>query len=223
MIPILRIKQMPRGISYGRNVSIGKRVTVAGLAKKVRKNTRILNQREIGRVSQDLTASPTTTASIQLVSSTATGDDISSRDGRKIHAESIEISGNVSKAAAAPFSLYRILLVRDNLGTTTAPVITDIFQDEDAFFQGEPRLHNPQPLKRFTVLWDKFIVLNEGFDGQREVKSFKMKKKLNFDIFYSGTTATDEGKNSLWLIQASDEATNVPVVNAGFIMMYSDL
>lgn len=193
------------------------------LARKVAKNSRILAQREIGRVAANLAAAPSTTSTIQLVSSTATGSDISSRDGRKIHAESIEISGNVAMHTSAPFSLYRMVLVRDNLGTTDAPIITDIFADEDGFFNGEPRLSNPQPLKRFTILWDKLITLNENFDGQTQVKAFKFKKKLNFDIYYSGTTATDEGKNSLWLIQGSDEATNTPNVSASFVMQYSDL
>ncbi len=193
------------------------------LAKKVSKNSRLLAGREIGRVNADLATGPSTTSTVQLISSTASGSDISSRDGRKIHAESIEISGNVAMNATAIFSIYRMVLVKDTAGTTTAPVITDIFQDEDAFFQGEPRLPNPQPLKRFVVLWDKVITLNENFDGQRQVKAFKMKKKLNFDVYYSGTNATDEGKNSLWLIQGSDEATNVPSVNAAFVFSYSDL
>ncbi len=196
---------------------------IKALAKKVNKNSRILASRELGRVMADLDSTPTTTATVQLVSSTATGDDISSRDGRKIHAESIEISGVVSKHSTSVFSLYRMVLVRDNLGTSDAPILTDIFLDENDFFSNHPRLKNPQPMKRFTILWDKFIPLNENFDGQNQVKAFHMKKKLNFDIYYSGTSATDEGKNSLWLIQGSDEGTNIPTVNAGFVMQYSDL
>ncbi len=40
---------------------------------------------------------------------------------------------------------------------------------------------------------------------------------------FSGAGATDEGKNSIWLITGSDEATNVPTVNADAIFRYTDI
>ncbi len=212
---------MPAGRMY--KYRSGKAGTLAKLSRKVSRNTRILGQREIGRVQQDMGSTPDTTAQIQNVSLTSTGDDISSRDGRKIHAVSIEISGTVAKSTTASFSLVRLLLVRDNFGTTVPPIITDIFADEADFFNGLPRLKNPQKMKRFTIYWDKMIVLNEAFDGNVSAKHFKFKKRLNFDIYYSGASNTDEGKNSLWLIQASDEGTNKPALDGGFVMEYTDL
>ncbi len=166
---------------------------------------------------------PDTTAVVQNVSIIAQGDDVANRHGRKIHAKSILIQGSIEKNLASTSTMVRFLLFRDNLGTTTAPTLTDLFNDEDDFFSNVPRKINEQPMKRFTILWDKHFVLNENFDGQRFVRGFKFSKKLNFDILYTGTANTDEGKNSLWFMSGSDEGSNVPIVRGDMIFKYSDL
>lgn len=197
--------------------------TVDKLAKQVRKNTRILNQREINFVRTSLDATPDTTAVVQNVSLIAQGLDDNDRVGRKIHAMKIEIAGIVEKHTSANFSSYRIVCFRDNLGTTTAPTRGDLFESEDDFFDCKPRTHNEQALKRFTFLWDKKIVLNEQFDGNVMARHVNFTKKLNFDVTYTGAATTDEGKNSIWIISGSDEATNVPGVNIDCMLTYSDL
>ncbi len=193
------------------------------LAKQVAKNTKILNTREFGRARSDLTTNPSATTSFQNMSAVAQGDGINARHGNKIHAESISIRGSILKNTASPFTKIRFMLVRDNLGTTTAPTIGDIFDDEGDFHDNKHRTPDQQQMKRFTVFWDKYFVLNETFDGQTSATHFKYYKKLSFNIFYDGTAITDEGKNSLWLMQASDEATNTPLVSADFVFRYSDL
>ncbi len=197
--------------------------TVASLAKKVNKNTRILASKELGRVRVDMDTTPSTTAVVQNVSFVAQGDDVFERHGRKIHAKSVSISGSMQKNATSTGTKVRFMLFRDNLGTTTAPSLTDVFTDENDFFDNKHRLVNESPMKRFTILWDKFIILNENFDGEFTIASFKFSKKLNFDILYTGTGNTDEGKNSLWFMSASDEATNVPGVTGDIVFKYSDL
>ncbi len=82
---------------------------------------------------------------------------------------------------------------------------------------------NEQPMKRFTVLWDKYIVLRENFDGETSAIGFRFKKKLNFDVLFTGAAATDEGKNHIYFVSGSDEATNVPAVTGDIVLRYSDL
>ncbi len=98
-----------------------KKQHLAGLEKKVNKNTRILARREIGRIRVDMDSTPDTTAVVQNISFIQTGDDVSQRQGRKIHAESISVSGSVRKAATSTGATVRMIIFRDNLGTTTAP------------------------------------------------------------------------------------------------------
>lgn len=193
------------------------------LAKQVRKNTRQLASKEIGRVRIVMDATPDTTAVMQNVSFIAQGDDVGTRHGRKIHAKHVSISGSIVKNTVSQANGVRMILFRDNLGTTTAPTLADLFADENDLFQNQHRLINEQPTKRFTILWDKFFALNEGFDGQTTLVPFKFSKKLNFDILYTGVAATDEGKNSLWFLSGSDEASNVPAVRGDIVFKYSDL
>lgn len=208
---------------YTKWSQVEKHVSLKTLSKKVNKNTRKLNTKEINFVRAAVDTTPDTTAVIQNVSLTAQGLDDNDRIGRKIHARKIELAGIVEKHTSANFSSYRIILFRDNLGTTTAPVRGDLFESEDDFFNGKMRTHNEQSFKRFTFLMDKHIILNEAFDGNVMARTIHWKKKLNFDILYTGAATTDEGKNSLWIISGSDEATNVPGVDIDVMLTYSDL
>ncbi len=212
---------MPRRLARGE--AKGPKNSLVKLAKKVNRNAKILGSREIGRIRTNLDTTPSTTAVVQNVSLVAQGDDVGSRHGRKIHAMHVAIQGQLIKHTSAPGSFVRFVLFRDNLGTTDAPTLTDLFADENDFFQGQHRLINEQPMKRFTILWDKYFVLNENFDGQTTGYSFKFSKKLNFDILYTGTAVTDEGKNSLWFVSGSDEGTNIPQVAGDIVFRYSDL
>ncbi len=196
---------------------------MASLAKKVNKNTRILNQREIGRIRVDMDSTPDTTAVMQNISFIQTGDDVSQRTGRKIHAESLSVSGTVRKAATSTATTVRLIIFRDNLGTTTAPTLADLFTDENDFFNNKHRLINEQPMKRFSIIWDKYIILNENFDGEITVAAFKFSKKLNFPILYTGAANTDEGKNSLWLLTGSNEASLVPNLIGDIVFKFSDI
>lgn len=200
-----------------------KKVTVGSLAKKVSKNTRALASKEKGRIRIVMDTTPDTTAVVQNLSFIAQGDDVDARHGRKIHAESISVSGISIKLAAGTSTRSRFIIFRDNLGTTTAPTLADLFSDEDDFFNGHHRLINEQPMKRFTILWDKYVIQNQAFDGQAPVARLKFFKRLNFNVIYTGVAATDEGKNSLWLISGSSEATNVPTVSGDIVFKYSDL
>jgi len=214
----------------GRSVTIatgpGHRAKVSSIKKlevKVRKNTRILNSRDVKLVRTEIDTTPDTTAVIQNVSLVAQGVTASGRVGRKIHAQSMELKGIIASNATATFNSYRIILFRDNLGNTTAPTRGDLFESEDDFFNNKPRNNNVQNLKRFTFLMDRHIILNESFDADISARSFNFKKKLNFNILYTGAASTDEGKNSLWVISGSDEATNVPSVQIDGLFTYSDL
>ncbi len=200
-----------------------KRSKIATLSKKVNKNTRILASREIGRFLTVMDPTPDTTAVIQNLSGIAQGNDVGDRHGRKLHAESVSVSGSLNKLGVSALTKVRLFIFRDNSGTTTPPVLTDLFTDINDFFDNNHRINSEQNMKRFTILWDKHILLNEGFDGQLTGKSFKFFKKLNHDILYSGTSSTNEGQGSIWYMSASNEASNVPALTGDIVFKYSDL
>jgi len=217
---------MPRGRSVTIATGPGHRAKVSSIKKlevKVRRNTKQLAAKEVGRIRIVMDSTPDTTAVVQNISFVAQGVGVGNRHGRKLHAKSVSVRGTILKNTAAPNHKIRFMIFRDNLGTTTAPGLTDLFTDENDFFENQHRLINEQPQKRFTILWDKFIIMNENFDGATPAASFKFSKKLNFDIIYTGAAATDEGKNSLWFMSSGNEATNVPNVIGDIVFKYTDL
>ncbi len=193
------------------------------LSKKVNKNTRILGSREKNNIRVTMDTSPDTTAVVQNLAPIAEGLGDTGRIALKIHAESIDVMGSIFKSSTAIFTRVRMIIVIDRQGDSTPPTVTNIFEDENDFFTGQNRREDVHSMKRFRIIWDKFIILNEAFDGQVTCKSFKFHKKLNHNMNFSGAGATDEGKNSIWLITGSDEATNVPTVNADAIFRYTDI
>ncbi len=213
---------MPRTV-FGRAIARAKGPSLRKLERKVRKNTKQLGQKEIGRIRIEMDTTPDTTAVVQQVSVIGQGDDVSFRHGRKIHATHVSIRGSCNKSGTSAFTTVRLLLFRDNLSTGTPPTLADLFTDENDFFGNKHRLINEQPMKRFTILWDHYLNMNEGFDGQLTNLHFKFSKKLNFDILYTGTAATDEGKNQLWFMSGSNEASNVPNMKGDIVFKYSDL
>ncbi len=193
------------------------------LAKQVRKNTKVLGQREQGRLLTTMDTTPDTTAVMLNCAAIAVGDDEGDRSGREIHAESISIRGSIAKAAASTATSVRFMLLRDNLGSTTPPTLADLFTGEGNFFDNKHRLMQEQNMKRFTIFWDYSFVLNENFDGQVTTKLFKYYKKLNFKMTFTGTTGATEGKNSLWLLTGSDEASSVPIVAGDIVFKFTDM
>ncbi len=217
---------MAQFLRSGRKVNLNqvpRSNTLRKLAKKVNKNTKILSSKELGRIRVTVDTSPDTTAVVQNISFVAQGDDVGDRHGRKIHARHLSIQGSVVKAGGAANTKIRMLVFRDNLGSTTAPTLADLFTDENDFFDNHHRLINEQPMKRFSILWDKYIIINETFDGSLNVVSYKFNKKLNFDILYTGTTASNEGKNSLWFMSGSNQVSAVPASTGDIVFKFSDL
>lgn len=166
-----------------------------------------------------LTVDPSSSGVVQNLTSISQGDTLAARDGNKIRAKRIEISGLVTMHASATQSHLRLMLVRDNNGSTTQPAITDLFSTVAVFSQNRPKLGDPQNNSRFSILWDKFIIVDASY---RQVAPFSMSLTLDHHIYYSGTSGTDEGKGNLYLFMASNEATNDPIVNAGSNFTFID-
>lgn len=185
------------------------------VARKVQRELtpEVLNHRTIFQVD------PNTTGSVVDMTSIAQGLDTSARVGRRIHAVSLVATGFCQIHASATHSTLRMTLVRDKSGTTTQPAIADLFQDVTEFRNLKPPLSRPQQRGRFQILADRKYLLDTNNKESYIVNIFK---KLNFDVDFTGTAVTDEGKNHIYLFIASSEATNDPVVSVICDVRYTD-
>ena len=141
------------------------------------------------------------------------------RQGRKIKLFSYRLKGRVTMNASASGTIYRVVVLRDNNGSTTRPVITDVYPDAAAFNSGIMASDDPQTNARFTILSDKSYLIANG--GQ-EMKMINIYKKISSHVYFTGTGANDEGKGFLYMITGSNEATNVPTVGVDVVVKYID-
>ncbi len=149
----------------------------------------------------------------------AVGDDFDDRDGRKIRPFSVQVKGQVVMHASAVATSYRIVIVKDRAGTTTQPAITDLFVSAIRFARGEPKIDSPDVSSRFQIIWDKTYKMEDSGVKLHEINFYK---QLNGHMYFTGATASDEGRGSIYMFTATTEATNVPVVEAVAITKWID-
>ncbi len=198
---------------------VGRRVDIAVKALKIAQGVKKLLNVEYHSVITDLVADPNSTGTVTGLTSVAQGDDFTQRQGRKIKAVSMKIKGNIALHGSATDSVYRLLIVRDNNGSTTQPSIGLLFTDVATFLNNKNKLGDPQTNSRFTILSDTWYTMHTNDVEQIKIDIYL---KLTHHIYFSGTGATDEGKGHIYAFQASNEATNDPVVNCDVMFKWID-
>lgn len=161
---------------------------------------------------------PNSTGSVGSLMFIAQGLDTDDRIGDKIRVKRLALSGTVTLHASATNSRVRFVIVRDNNGSTTVPGITDLFTSADAMQKNVPKLGTPQSNSRFTVLWDKLVIVNTD----TPTKQVNFALTLDHHCYWNGPATTDEGKGHIYIMNASNEATNDPVVAITSHIWYLD-
>ncbi len=156
------------------------------------------------------TTDPNSTGAVVALTDIAQGDDIANRQGNKLRAKRVACSGVIILNASATDSRVRMVIIRDNNGSTTRPAISDLYASAAVFVNNQPKSGDPQSNSRFSVLMDKMVIVN----SDTPTKQFSWSQSLDHHVFYTGTAATDEGKGHLYLFIGSNEATNDPTVSA---------
>ncbi len=206
-----RRRRMPQGGGGYLNTA-SKALAVAYAVKK-------LINIEYKVIRTGFTTDPSSTGSVTNLTAIAQGDDIDERDGNKIRVKYIKFSGSVTLNASASDSRVRIVVIRDNNGSTTQPAITDLYTTASGYANNQMKVSTPQNNSRFTVLYDRLLIMDAGHGLTQQ---FKWSSSLDHHVFYTGTAATDEGKGNLYLFLASNEATNDPVMAATCNVMFID-
>ncbi len=203
-MPPRRIRRKSKGYPVGKYLNTASQALAVAYAVKKLVNV------EYKSLTTPLTVDPNSTGAVKAMTAIGQGDDFNQRNGRKIRLKSIRVMGIMQKHASATTSVLRIMLVRDNSGTSTQPAITDLFADAATFATGANKKGDPQSNSRFSVLLDRLIFLDDVGSIQRQIDWYS---KTDFHVYFSGTGTTDEGKGAIYLFIASNEATNDPIVS----------
>lgn len=164
------------------------------------------------------TTDPNSTGAVVNLTAIAQGDDIDDRQGNKLRLKYISCRGEISLNSSATNSRVRYAIVRDNNGSTTQPSIADVFVSAATFLSNKNKKGDPQANSRFTVLHDQYIYVNTD----TPTKPFKWSMSLDHHVFFTGSASTDEGKGHVYLMIASNETTNDPVVFADAMVKWID-
>ncbi len=186
-----------------------------GLAEQALKELNV----EYKTASDTLDITPDNVPVITNICDPSQGDDSNNRNGDKIKATSIQIKGVACGHGSATSSVYRVLIFEDRSGTTTPPVITDLFGSAAVFYDLRAKRQEADVNSRFNIIKDWcFEFQNTG----KQCSKMSWYKKLNHHIYFSGTSSSDEGRGSLWMITSSNQPTNTPTVQADVFVKFID-
>lgn len=186
-------------------------------ANKVRKVVKKEMAKEIEKKHYYVTAQPTiaNTGTVIALTNIVQGDDDRQRQGLAIKAKSLLIRYNIEMNASALNTTLRLAVVRDNQQISDGtPTWTNIFRATDT---NTPL--NEAQAGRFTVLYDRKYVLNQG---SYELRHGKMFRKLNHSVRYNGVGSGDIQKGGLYLAVLADQPTNLPTLSYYSTLAYTD-
>lgn len=144
--------------------------------------------------------------SVLNLTSIAQGDTIQTRTGNSIFIRSISMKFNPYTLQTGVATHLRLMLIQDNQQVSdTVPSIPEMLESVDVLSHLKV-----QTLGRFSVLWDKNVLLDQVSNRQ---KYFEYKNHtIQHHVRYNGTTTADIQKGGLYLVAISDESTNTPLL-----------
>ncbi len=151
------------------------------------------------------------------LTSIAQGDTLLLRDGNEISAIFMEFSYILRIDPIPVDAFVRMVIVRDNLQVeSTLPAIVDVFQT--ASVQAFKQRALP---KRFTKLWSATETLTQVGANHSKLKFFR--KKLNFNVRWTGVAGTTISKNGIYFMAITSSAvTEEPLLIINFRLHFTD-
>jgi hypothetical protein len=167
-----------------------------------------------------------TAGDVYCISELAQGLTSTDRVGDSIKLQHIEIRGKVTCGSAATTSIIRFIAFRDLDGYGTAPTAAQVLELTGSVSTPlSPYKFNNNT--RFSILFDETFTLQYGSDLKAQgtsSTSFYFAEAHGGHVKYlTGAAApAADGKGSIYILIASDEATNVPLVSAYSRILYTD-
>lgn len=156
----------------------------------------------------DASGNPTisTTATFVLLNGLAEGSDSTERTGDSVKFISQLLRLKASIHASATATTLRVFVIKDRQPNGAVFSLAELLSASTNIISPISMIWS----KRFLVMTDKFIKLNQDFPE----KTFKVFRKLRFHTRYGTNTSgvASISTNTYYLVLWSDEATNTPTV-----------
>lgn len=183
--------------------------------KKVKKLVKTIKQEFKKLPNTAGVASVTDTGTVTHLSNIASGSGSNARIGDAVTARYLFGRLSLRQHASSSASDVRIIIFVDKqqVGDGT-PTVTNVLAaaEPDSFL-------NEATVNRFKILRDWYFNVNDA-KSLAWLKKFNI--KLNFQIRYNGTAATDIQKNGIYILCISDEPSNTPGLVWSIRLVYTD-
>lgn len=145
--------------------------------------------------------------STQYLTGIAQGDDMNQRNGRSILGKSLYFQLRVYLGNTFNSAVCRLVLVEDTTGDGTTPTAADLFvtTSGDNAVNAFRQVLN-QETKRYRIWWDKRISLDQDFKNEIYISKYIKMRKHHIKYIGTGSTSTNAGPGSFWLMCISTSA-----------------
>jgi len=211
-MPYKRYKRRPK-FGYGRKRAsvpwYNRKYNVMDVAKQAWKGVKFIKglinvEKRYFDVDGTAGTSVSSSGTVIPLSQIAAGNDVNNRSGNSILAKTIYMRLECAIHASASQTSVRVMIVKDMMNTGSTPAVTDILQSAGTLLP-----LNVDNTSRWQVLLDKVYTLTVDGIERLAIKKFL---PINDHIKFTGTAATDEYKNNMYMLLVSSEPTNTPSV-----------
>lgn len=170
----------------------------------VRRLRRQVGPPEIKFFDLDTASMFTSSGSTTSLCGIAAGDAVNERTGNQIIGKRLLFRALMEINASATDSALRLIIGYDKENVGSNPAVTDVLASSEVTGMYEQKNNKG----RFKILYDKVHIVNAAASGLKMIKALIPLKNLKIE--YSGTSAANRRKNSLFLLGIGTEAANYP-------------
>lgn len=205
---------MPYKRKYKKRYSKGVKAIASLALRTAMRNKKAM---EIKSTATSFSETVNSVGNIQLISAIPEGTDYDDRVGKKVSLRSFQIQGlhiNNDTTLGVP-TFIRLMVVRDNSFSGSAPAISDILLTSQTYSVRNPR---PDLMKKYTVLYD-YRSWNER---ENSGKIFSKYRKIRGQSVFDGSGLNDVNKGALYVVVFSNRSTDLPTVSFQTMVKYVD-
>lgn len=169
---------------------------------------------ELKYVDTSVSSTPSdTVGTVVIVNNVGQDTSVTGRIGNTVLFKSIQFTGVVNQNISATFIRTRVAFILDRFPNGTPPTVTDIYAA-----QGINQWRNLASNKgRFRTLWMRIF---QTSDADTEEIPFRFFRRIRVLSNYSSAGAMQKG--GIYMVCATDEATNTPTVTGICRMRFTD-
>lgn len=165
----------------------------------------------------------TSTKSINLFNALAKGDNHYNRDGDSILMQTLQVKGMIIQNSGATNTTFKVWYLLDKEAKGSLPNATDIWDSNGMSNYGIFDLRNRDYTDRFVILKERTYTMSDAKSTTMHINEFiKLGVHTKYLKGQSTGTISDLADNALYIVMATNEATNGAAIRLATRLTYTD-